>query len=218
VTIGNPSGLSSGATTRRRLLAALPLGVAAASMHGCAVLPPVVQARASAVLEGDPAFELAGRLAIRQGEQALSASLRWRFDGQGEEMVVSAPLGAGSVEIERDPTGVTLRSGGRVERAASAEMLMRGALGFELPLDGLRYWVRGQTGPGGLAVRIVRDDTGRIESFHESGWDITIPAFSAPPLEALPRRIDVASSGLQLRLVVDQWRLAPVADGGVRVP
>jgi outer membrane lipoprotein LolB len=168
--------------------------------------------------DADPAFELSGRLAIRQAEQALSANLRWRFDGQGEEMVISAPLGAGSVEIARDADGVTLRTGGRVERAATVEALMRGTLGFALPLDGLRYWVRGQTGPDGVAVRVVRDGAGRIESFHETGWDIVIPAFSPPPLDALPRRIDVASTELQVRLVIDQWQVVPAFASTGRVP
>lgn len=192
-------------------------------LAGCAALVPTVPGSPPAAVAGDPAFELSGRLAIRQGDQAISANLRWRYDGQAEEMVISAPLGAGSVEIERNAAGVTLRAAGRVERAASAEALMRGTLGFALPLDGLRYWVRGQTGPGGVAVRIVRDAAGRIESFHEAGWDVTILVFSAAPLDALPRRIDVASSELQVRLVIDQWQVLPAVgrpgtgstDGGV---
>ncbi len=180
-------------------------------LPGCASLPPGMPVRVPAALAGDPPFELSGRLAIRHDEQAISANLRWRYDGRDEQMVISAPLGAGSVEIERDATGATLRAGGRVERAASAEALMRGALGFALPLDGLRYWVRGQPGPDDIAVRIVRDALGRIESFHESGWDITIPVFSPSPLDALPRRIDIASAQLQVRLVIDQWQVLPAA-------
>jgi len=47
--------------------------------------------------------------------------------------------------------------------------------------------------------------------------------FSAAPLDALPRRIDVASSELQVRLVIDQWQVLPAVgrpgtgstDGGV---
>jgi len=201
------------ARSRRRALLALP-ALAALLAQGCASLPPGPQGAAAAAVDGDPAFELSGRLAIRQGEQALSANLRWQYDGRGEEMVISAPLGAGSVQIERDAAGVTLRSGGRVAHASTAEALMRGTLGFALPLDGLRYWVRGQTGPGDVAVRVVRDGAGRIESFHESGWDIVIPLFSAAPLDALPRRIDVASAELQVRLVIDQWLVAPVPASG----
>jgi hypothetical protein len=38
--------------------------------------------------------------------------------------------------------------------------------------------------------------------------------FSAAPLDALPRRIDVASAELQVRLVIDQWLMAPVPASG----
>ena len=194
--------------SRRRALQTLPIFLSGL-LYGCAGMPAGDFVMSPVTADADPAFELSGRLAIRQAEQALSANLRWRFDGQGEEMVISATLGAGSIEIARDAAGVTLRTGGKVERAATVEALMRGTLGFALPLDGLRYWVRGQTGPGGAAVRIVRDAAGRIESFHEAGWDIVIPVFSAPPLAALPRRIDVASAELQVRLVIDQWQVVP---------
>ena len=211
------AGGAGPARRRRRLLKTLPL-LASVLLQGCAAMSAREPEATPASVQGDPAFQLAGRLAIRQAEQALSANLRWRFDGQGEEMVISAPLGAGSVEIERDAGGVTLRTGGKVERASTAEALMRGTLGFALPLDGLRYWVRGQTGPGGAAVRIVRDRAGRIESFHESGWEITIPAFSAAPLGALPRRIDITSAELQVRLVIDQWQVVPAFAPGERAP
>jgi outer membrane lipoprotein LolB len=169
-------------------------------------------------VDGDPAFELSGRLAIRQGEQALSAGLRWRYDGASEEMVISGPLGAGSAELTRDAGGVTFRGGGRVQQSADAESLMRSMLGFALPLDGLRYWVRGQPGPGERAVRIERDAMGRLESFFEAGWQVSIPAYSVGSLAALPRRIDVQSSELAVRLVIDQWLEAPAAISRVRDP
>jgi outer membrane lipoprotein LolB len=199
-------------SSRRASIVVLGLALV---LPGCASLPPGTPVKLPAAVAGDPPFELSGRLAIRQGDQAISANLRWRYDGQDEQMVISAPLGAGSLEIERNATGATLRAGGKVEHAASAEALMRGALGFALPLDGLRYWVRGQAGPDDIAVRIVRDAAGRIESFHEAGWDITIPAFSPAPRDALPRRIDIASAQLQVRLVIDQWQLLP-AGGTLR--
>jgi outer membrane lipoprotein LolB len=196
----------------------LALLLLALCVGGCASLAPVPAQVAVVPVSGDPAFELAGRLAIRQADQAVSANLRWRYDGASEEMVITGPLGAGAVEIERDATGVTLRARGRIERASDAELLMRDALGFALPLDGLRYWVRGQSGPGGRAVRIERDSQGRLASFHEAGWQVTIPSYTAVPLDALPRRIDVESSDLQVRLVIDQWTVAPVAPPAAAAP
>jgi len=179
------------------------------ALSGCASLPSPGASPALGVVTGDPAFELNGRLAVRQDAQAISASLRWRHDGLSEEMILTGPLGAGSAELLRDPGGVTLRSGGREQRAADAETLMRAALGFALPLDGLRYWVRGQTAPGERAVRLQRDALGRLVSFHEAGWQVSIVGYSAEPLAALPRRIDVESDALRVRLVIDQWLQPP---------
>jgi len=192
--------------------------VLALALSGCASLSSPVSPAAPGAVTGDPAFELNGRLAIRQEEQAISASLRWRHDGLSEEMILTGPLGAGSAELLRDPTGVTVRSGGREQRAADAETLMRTALGFALPLDGLRYWVRGQTAPGERAVRVQRDTLGRLVSFHEAGWQVSIVGYSAEPLAALPRRIDVESDVLRVRLVIDQWLLPPAGSDTSRLP
>ncbi|MBC7778670.1 MAG: outer membrane lipoprotein LolB [Proteobacteria bacterium] len=177
---------------------------------GCASLPATGRPQPVTAIEGDPAFELSGRLALRQAEQALSANLRWRYEGAIEEMVITGPLGAGSAELVRDPGGVVFRSQGRELRARDAQALMREALGFALPLDGLRYWVRGQLGPADLAVRVERDARGRLVSFHESGWEVTITDYGAAPIDALPRRLDVQSSDLQARLVIDQWLRTPL--------
>lgn len=209
----NRPALVAGSRVLRRLSLVVLVVLA---VVGCASVP-VGPAPAVVGVAGDPPFELAGRLAIRQAEQALSANLRWRYDGAGEEMLITGPLGMGSVEIERDATGVTLRARGRIERG-DAEALMREALGFALPLDGLRYWVRGQPGPGGVAVRMERDAQGRLVSFHESGWDVTIPFYTAAPLNALPRRIDVESTDLRVRLVIDQWTVSPSAEAATIPP
>jgi len=205
-----------GAPARQRAVLSLAL---VAMLAGCASLTEVPPPLAPLTpVTGDPAFALTGRLAIRQGEQAISANLRWRYDGTSETMLISGPLGAGSAELERDSTGVTLRSRGQIERAASAEMLMRDALGFALPLDGLRYWVRGQAAPGGHAVNVSRDSRGRLDAFHESGWEVAIPVYTAAPLDSLPRRVDVESTDLRVRLIIDQWVEAPMPVPPVELP
>jgi outer membrane lipoprotein LolB len=183
-------------------------------LAACVSVPPPTAPPVTAI-RGDPPFELSGRLAVRDGERSLTASIRWYFDGVGDRLSLSGPLGLGAAEIERHPGGVVFRDGRGERRAPDAQSLMIEALGFALPLDGLRYWVRGQPGPGGRSEAVARDERGRLVAFAEDGWSVTIPVYSAHPLAALPRRLEVEARGLRVRLLIDAWLQPPVggADG-----
>jgi len=192
----------------RRAVALLPLLLAAcASVPG----PPQPPAGPVVAITGDPPFELSGRLALRDGERSLTASVRWQFDGNGERLSLAGPFGLGAVEIERTAAGVVLRDARGERLASDARQLMREALGFSLPLDGLRYWVRGQDTPGGRARAIERDGRGRLAAFAEDGWSVRIPVYSPEPLAALPRRLEVEARDLQVRLLVDTWLQPPAS-------
>jgi len=193
---------------RRALSLALPLLLAA-----CASVPPAPPAPLGEV-RGDPPFELSGRLAVRDGERSLTANLRWQFDGGADRLSLSGPLGIGAVEIVRSPGGVVFRDSRGERRAPDAQALMLEALGFALPLEGLRFWVRGQGGPGVRGEGVERDARGRLAAFAEDGWTVTIPAYSPDPLAALPRRLDVQARDLRLRLVIDAWVQPPAGAGG----
>jgi outer membrane lipoprotein LolB len=204
----------------------LALLLAVVTMAGCAAGTGPRGADAAgtplATVTGDPAFELAGRIALRQGDRALSAALRWRYDGVVEEMLLTGPLGAGSAEIVRDADGVSFRSGRVERRAVNVQALMLDTLGFALPLDGLRYWARGQPGPGSTTSVVERDARGRLVAVVQAGWRVLIAAHAEAPLEALPRRVHVdsefavpgtepgaAAEPLQVRLLIDEWVQAP---------
>ncbi len=76
--------------------------------------------------------------------EAAGGQLRWRHDRDGDEMLISSPLGQGLARILRENEAVTLTTAnGREYRAADAEALTERVLGFRVPLAGLADWVRG---------------------------------------------------------------------------
>src|SRR6185295_6943319 len=119
----------------RRAAALLAAGL---GLAGCAGLPEL-GAEKPAQLE----FELAGRIAVRYGEQAASGNVAWRHARDSDELVITTPVGGAVARIVRDRTGVVLTNADGVEhRAADAESLTERVLGFRLPLEGLSDWVR----------------------------------------------------------------------------
>lgn len=153
-------------------------------------------------------FELSGRIAVRYGVEAAGGQLRWRHDREGDEMLISSPLGQGLARILRQGEAVTLTTAdGREYRAADAEMLTERVLGFRVPLTGLSDWVRGRPAAGAAEVtHALRDAQGRLLVLEQAGWRIEYLAYEEEG--NLPTRLRLTYPALELRLVIAEWRAA----------
>jgi outer membrane lipoprotein LolB len=176
---------------RRRLLCLLAVLAAA-----CAQLESPVPE--------DQVFELAGRLAARQGDEAFSGNVSWRHAGSTDELLVTTPLGQGVARIVRKGDSVVLTtSEPREYRAADVASLTEKALGFRLPLEGLADWVRGRPSPHAPAS-VQEGPDGRPAAIEQSGWRIEYQAYDED--SARPRRLRLTYPGIDLRLAVTEWK------------
>ena len=188
--------LGGGATTRS-VVVAWSLVLAA-----CASLPDGAFDR---VVAGRT---IEGRMAIRykdletSKEESLSGRFVWTAAADDVELGLLDPLGQTVALIRADGrrASITFRDGRRIV-GATPEALTQQALGWTVPLRGLRAWLDGRT-DGGVATTL---DDGRIR---QDGWTIRfVPADDAAP-GGPPRRIDLAYPGppaeIEMRLVVDR--------------
>lgn len=173
----------------------------------CAVLGAVLLAACAelpqqGVAETTAAFELTGRIAVRFQGRAFSSALRWTRDAGGDEIWFTAPLGQTIAYLRADSGGATLTAADQKQyRAGSIESLTRSALGWRLPVAGMRNWVLGQPGPGVAAATVERDDASRITRFLQD--DMRVAFAYAVPGATRPSRIDVAGSEGEIRFVID---------------
>ncbi len=150
----------------------------------------------------DQVFELSGRIAARQGQEAFTGNLSWRHAGSVDELLVTSSLGQGVARIVRDGDSVVLTTAEpREYRAADVESLTEQALGFRLPLKGLANWVRARAAPGATA-EVARGGDGRIASIEQSGWRIEYLEYAGD----LPSRLRLAYPGIDLRLAISEWK------------
>ena len=175
----------------------------AAALSACAVLAPTDRPSQRA-----PAFDLLGRVAVTYDGRAFSSSVRWDHGAERDEIWLLTPTGQALAHIVADDGGATLTGADRREySAADVESLTRRALGWELPLTRLAWWVRGAIVPGGVIGEVLRDEQGRLVRLQQDGWRITF--FHAPPggeASGLPQRLELARESNLIRLVLDQWR------------
>jgi len=185
------------------LARALLLG-AALAVAGCAQFTHLTSA-------DDVAFELNGRIAVRFRDEASSGGVSWRHRADGDEVLLTNPMGQGVARIVREGGIVTLTTAdGKAHRAADAEALTESVLGFRLPLAGLAEWVRGRAAPGPAKARVSPE--GRLERLEQAGWAIDYLEHA----EGLPARLRLAYPGIDIRLAIDAWSLGGQA--GARAP
>jgi outer membrane lipoprotein LolB len=152
--------------------------------------------------EGALDFDVAGRIAVRYGKDGFTGNLAWRHARRGDEVMISTPLGQGVARLVREGDAVQLiTSEGREFRAADAETLTERVLGFRLPLEGLADWIQGRPSPGAPA-RTETGDDGRLRALEQSGWRVEFQEYQA----ARPQRLRLTYPGIELRLVVAQWK------------
>jgi outer membrane lipoprotein LolB len=187
------------------------LAAALALLAGCRTLPPAPLAAPNATeraaIAALDAWHATGRVAVRAGEQGFSASFDWQETAGHGELGVRGPFGAGAVQISRSDERIVIESATAppLEVLAPFQALepeLTARLGFPLPLDPLRYWVRGVPAPD------VPVDGGGAE-FSQGGWLVSVtefvPVAGAPG--PLPARLVLTRDATRIRVVVDRWRI-----------
>ncbi len=193
----------------------LPVLILALYLAGCATAP--VDTGKGALLPGPgiddyPVWQFRGRVSLIQGEQGWHASLNWREASGLYRLNLAGPMGQAAVQLDGDASGVRLRTANGEELAAGdADALVESVTGWQFPVTGIRYWVRGVPAPVAEA-QVFTDASGRPARLLQSGWDIRYSRFQQVEGRDWPTRMRLVAGDISVRLVIDEWRLS--AGGG----
>jgi outer membrane lipoprotein LolB len=83
---------------------------------------------------------------------------------------------------------------------------MQNALGFALPLEGLRYWLQPSVAPTSKATTTPDpEDPARLKEIQQDGWTIDYVAYAQAPATGV-KRVNLAREEppLGIKLVLDQ--------------
>ena len=185
--------------TRFKSCAAL---AAAAVLAGCAALEPSPPPSPPA-----PAFELIGRVAVNYDGRAFTSGVRWYHTAERDELWLLTPAGQALAHIVGDANGAVFTGADRKEyHAADIASLIRRALGWEMPVTRLAWWVQGALAPGAVVQAVERDEHGRLAVLAQDGWRIAYAYEPAEERDSPLRRLVLADGSSEVRLVIDGWR------------
>lgn len=170
-------------------------------------------------------WDLRGRLALRADDQGAHASLRWVRDRERHRMSLAGPFGGGSVRLTYDQRGAELRDAeGEILHGATMQQLLLRATGWNLPIEGLNYWVLGLPDPGAPAHSTL-DEWGRLKLLEQLGWNVEFIEYTQAGEYELPKRVfirhtqrNVTDSDIEARLVIEAWEVRNYAARHVAGP
>ncbi|HEX7954746.1 MAG TPA: lipoprotein insertase outer membrane protein LolB [Burkholderiales bacterium] len=188
----------------QRRLGLYALCAVLAALSGCASTRSMqVLPASNAAID---AFSLNGRVAVKLDDRGYTASLHWKHTPARDLVRLFSPLGSVVGEIDANSTGATLTTGANeVYRSNDVQALTREALGWDLPLAGLRYWIIGRADPAAPVQAQDRDDRQRLRTLMQNDWHVTYLEYFGD--SAMPARLSLTYDRLKLRLIVERWEL-----------
>jgi outer membrane lipoprotein LolB len=190
----------------RRLIVCV---LAGALLQACVTTRPVIlpvawQARA-AQLQNLVDWQLDGRAAVAIGSQGYQATLSWRQRPIGSEVRLAGPFGVGAMVVSQTPAGLVVN--GAPPNGGDLQML-QDRLGFELPLNNLRYWLLGVPNPD-APFDLTRNSQDRAELLTQGGWEILYDRYAVVDGEWVPAHLVLTHAGTRVRVAVDHWTFKP---------
>lgn len=186
-------------------------------LSGCASLqaPSSTDPATAALRAYEPAIDLGGRLSVRyempHGEEAIHGSFQWQQGPTGARVTLLSPLGQALARIEMEPGRASLQQPNQAPRSApDVDTLTADALGWPLPVAGLRQWLQGFGHDAHGQAFVATPHTGPIVT--RDGWQLHYAAWHDDGNGTLrPRRIDLARHTRQagevaIRIVIDTWQ------------
>lgn len=148
-----------------------------------------------------------GRIAVQMAQHGGSASVFWQQQNQNYAIELFGPLGVGAVYLNGTPGQILLTSSkGEHLQATTPEILIQRALGWNLPVTNLKYWIRGIPVQG-QAKTTQFNNQGQLSQLQQDGWTINYLNYFTVQNVYLPQQILLQGQGLVVKIFIDNWEI-----------
>lgn len=155
------------------------------------------------------AWELQARLGVQTATDGGSFDMFWQQSPDKYSIRLIAPMGQGAVLINGDSDGVSVRTAdGRQRFDSDGDRLFAEATGIELPLAGLKDWLRGLPMQQLAADRLSWNEQGQLYRLTQHGWNVEMNRYRNVGAYELPHKFYIENEDrpeLAIRLVILRW-------------
>ncbi|MGG1945025.1 lipoprotein insertase outer membrane protein LolB [Trinickia sp. NRRL B-1857] len=186
----------------------------AVALAGCAATPTHGPSTSNTTpeLSTQTMHAYRGRFSVRyldQNGQPRNAYGNFDWEQQGDTVTLQLlnPFGQTLAIVTSSSGSATLEVPNRQPVTAdNVSDLMQRALGFALPIEGLRYWLESSPAPSSHAKTVVDpNQSSRLKEIDQEGWTIDYIAYADAPATGV-KRLDLTRQDppLDIKLVLDR--------------
>lgn len=148
-----------------------------------------------------------GRAAINNGVESWHVNLLWLQQGDNYQIRLFGPFGAGQVQLMgNNEQAELLTSDNERFYSHNIDTLLYERTGVKMPVAELRYWLIGLPSPGGKDAASI-DKHGRLSRLQQGDWRVRYKRYVPVNGLVLPRKIFADKQDLDVRVVIDEWKL-----------
>ena len=187
-------------------------------LSACATITPPVNVEQNASQRSYmDALELDGRMSVQyqkdERDEAIHVSFSWKQSKDRSTITILSPLGQILATIDVKPGLATLTQSGQAPRnAADVDTLAEQALGWPLPVSGLRNWLQGFATDANNKAFIATATNTKVLT--RDGWNVQYMSWeddNQTPPQSRPKRIDLTrqteqAGKVMIRIVLDKWQ------------
>lgn len=153
-------------------------------------------------------WEAKGVIGIIHDNDADSASYVYIQNGDTFNIKLYGPMGIGSVEIFGSDNKVTLKtSDGKSTQSSDIKSLMMQQLGWYVPVDGLKYWIKSTVVPGN-EFKVQKNTNNLPSEISQDGWDIKYKNYKLVDNKyPLATNIKMKRKNMSIKIIIKEWQL-----------
>jgi len=150
-------------------------------------------------------FALEGRIGLKQNGKGFASGVNWQNSEQQKRFELTGPLGGVHARLTEDKDGALLDipDQGSV-MSMDAESLLRDHFGWDIPINSLRFWVRGLATPPLQPLRF--DEHGLPATIVEDGWQINYQGWQEINGLWLPSILEARRDNFVIKLSIHDWQ------------
>jgi outer membrane lipoprotein LolB len=157
-------------------------------------------------------WQLQGRLGIQTATEGGSFDLFWEQTPDKYSIRLLGPMGQGAMLINGDADGVRVKTADGERFDKDADRLFAEATGIELPLAGLKDWLRGMPIQQLATDTISWNEQGQLYRLTQNGWKVEMNRYKDIDGYELPHKFYIEREDrpeLAIRLVILRWSPQP---------
>ncbi len=154
-------------------------------------------------------WQAEGRIAVTHGNKGGNASFVWQQQGEFYQIKLFGPFGAKSAYIIGGPNHVELKeANGNTSTARTPEALLYKVVHWQVPLRGLKYWLRGIPSPNEKHGKQFNDQ-GLLAYLQQDGWRIEYQEYRPGQFAPLPSKVLLTNDRAKIKMIVNTWKELP---------